>query len=141
MQDSQPSPLAGEGGAPEGAPGEGKTKRKTRRVSEKVAFARQLRKAPTDAEDILWQILRTEFRAAKFRRQVPVGPYVADFLSYSARLVIEVDGPIHDPAKDARRDAWFAANRWRVLRFGNRTVLTDLLKVKSSISFAVTVHR
>jgi very-short-patch-repair endonuclease len=51
--------------------------------------------------------------------------------------VIEVDGPIHDPAKDAQRDAWFAANDWRVLRFSNRTVLTDLLKVKSSISFAI----
>ncbi len=106
-------------------------------MSEKVAFARQLRKAPTDAEEVLWQILRTEFRNAKFRRQVPIGPYVADFLSYSARVVIEVDGPIHDPAKDARRDAWFAAADWCVLRFANRIVLTDLLKVKSSISFAI----
>jgi very-short-patch-repair endonuclease len=48
-----------------------------------------------------------------------------------------VDGPIHDPVKDVRRDAWFVADGWRVLRFTNHAILTDLLKVKSSISFAI----
>jgi len=80
-----------------------------------------------------WQTLRTELRAAKFRRRVPVGPYVADSLSYSARLVVEADGPIHDPAQDARRGAWFAADGWRVLRFSNDAILTDLLTVKATI--------
>jgi len=96
-----------------------------------------MRKSPTDAEDVLWQLLRTEFRDAKFRRQVPVGLYVADFLSYSARLAIEADGSEHDAAKDARRDAWFAADGWRVIRLSNRAILTDLLTVKGSIRAAV----
>lgn len=96
-----------------------------------------MRKSPTDAEDVLWQLLRTEFRDAKFRRQVPVGLYVADFLSYSARLAIEADGPEHDAAKDAQRDGWFAAKGWRVIRLSNRAILTDLLSVKGSIRVAV----
>ncbi len=82
-------------------------------------------------------MLRTEFRDARFRRQVPVGPYVADFLSYGARLVVEADGAGHDAAKDARRDAWFAGQGWRVVRFSNSAILTDLLLVKASIRGAI----
>ena len=134
---AQPSPLAGEGGAPHsGAPGEGtpRKKRTARKVPEPIAFARQLRKTPTDAEEVLWQMLRSQpFRQAKFRRQVPIGPFVADFLSHSAKVVIEADGPVHDAAKDARRDSWFVERGWRVLRFSNRQVLTNSRHVTDSI--------
>ena len=136
---AQPSPLAGEGGA-RCAPGEGDRRPPKRRrvVSEPVAFARQLRRAPTDAEKILWQMLRVEpFRAAKFRRQVPIGPYVADFLSYSSRLVVEVDGPVHEAVRDARRDAWFDANGWRVLRFTNDDVVIRAGDVSAQIASAI----
>src|SRR5439155_9537426 len=71
----------------------------------------------TDPERKIWYALRgRRLAGAKFRRQVPVGPYVADFLCYEARLVIEVDGGQHaESAKDRRRDRWFADNEFRIL--------------------------
>ncbi|MFX8899280.1 DUF559 domain-containing protein, partial [Acinetobacter baumannii] len=63
-----------------------------------VSKARRLRRASTDAEKRLWQALREAFPGARFRRQVPVGPYIADFLSFGARLVIEADGGQHGEA-------------------------------------------
>jgi very-short-patch-repair endonuclease len=128
----KPSPLAGEGGgARSAAPGEGekKTRKKRKRaVSEQIVFARALRLNATDAERKLWFILRQPpFRAAKFRRQVPVGRYVADFLSYSHRLIVEVDGGQHaDSASDTRRDAWIRAQGFRVVRFWNADVLRNI---------------
>jgi very-short-patch-repair endonuclease len=67
------------------------------------------------------------FGAAKSRRQVPVGPYVADFLSYSRRLVVELDGGQHaDSASDHRRDAWLRGQGFRVVRFWNADILTNI---------------
>ena len=58
--------------------------------------ARRLRKTMTDAERRLWSLLRSrKLAGCKFRRQVPVGPYIADFLSYSAHLIVEADGGQH----------------------------------------------
>src|SRR5260221_14579793 len=57
--------------------------------------ARQLRQEPTPTEAILWQKLRRQQLGYKFRRQAPIGPFVVDFLCTAARLVVEVDGPIH----------------------------------------------
>jgi very-short-patch-repair endonuclease len=93
-----------------------------------VARARSLRLNITNAERKLWYALRDRrFANYKFRRQVPVGPYIADFICYSARLVIEVDGGQHaESARDARRDRWFAQNRFRVLRFWNNDVFKNL---------------
>jgi len=81
----------------------------------------------TDAERKLWLALRDRRLAGfKFRRQVPVGPFIVDFLCYHARLVIEVDGGQHaESARDARRDQWLEANDFRVLRFWNNDVLTN----------------
>jgi very-short-patch-repair endonuclease len=70
---------------------------------------------------------------ARFRRQVPIGPYIADFASHSARLVIELDGQQHDAEKDARRDAWFATARYRTLRFTNAQVERELPQVLHAI--------
>jgi very-short-patch-repair endonuclease len=90
----------------------------------------------TDAERKLWFALRDRrFAAYKFRRQVAVGPYVADFLCYCARLVIEVDGGQHaESSNDARRDRWFAANGFRVMRFWNNDVVCNLDGVLTAIA-------
>jgi very-short-patch-repair endonuclease len=101
--------------------------------------ARVLRSRLTDAERKLWYALRDRrFASAKFRRQVPIGPYVADFLSYETRLVIEVDGGEHaESARDRRRDRWFADNGFRVLRFWNNDVHSNLEGVLMLITDAL----
>jgi 2-isopropylmalate synthase len=93
-----------------------------------VTRARALRVDLTKAERKLWYALRDRrFAGYKFRRQVPIGPYIADFICYSAGLVIEVDGGQHaGSVGDARRDRWFAGNGFRVLRFWNNEVLQNL---------------
>jgi very-short-patch-repair endonuclease len=118
----KPSPLAGEGAEDRRSEaGEGSFAATSDR-------ARLLRGRLTDAERKLWHALRDRrFAGAKFRRQVPVGPYVTDFLCYEARLVIEVDGGQHaESARDRRRDRWFAENAFRVLRFWNNDVHSNL---------------
>ena len=66
--------------------------------------ARHLRHEPTPTEAILWEKLRRKQLGAKFRRQVPIGPFVVDFLCVTARLVVEVDGPIHDSQQQADQE-------------------------------------
>ena len=82
----------------------------------------------TDAERKLWFALRDRRLAAfEFRRQVPLGPFIVDFLCYQATLVIEVDGGQHaESVRDMRRDEWLAANNFRVLRFWNHDVLSNI---------------
>ncbi|WP_159589253.1 endonuclease domain-containing protein [Chelativorans xinjiangense] len=88
-----------------------------------IKRSRQLRRHATEGEKRLWRELK-EFRklyGVHVRRQVPIGPYVADFAIHSARLVIEVDGQFHtEPermASDATRDRWLHQASYRVLRF------------------------
>ena len=92
-------------------------------TAQAIARARKLRRDMTDGERRLWAELR-QFRrwyGVHVRRQVPVGSYVADFATHSHRLIIEVDGEHHfTPAgqqRDRRRDGWFDAEGFRVLRF------------------------
>jgi very-short-patch-repair endonuclease len=82
----------------------------------------------TDAERKLWFALKDRrFGLFKFRRQVPVGPYIGDFLCYELRLIVEVDGGQHaESVRDVRRDDWFAQNNFRVVRFWNNDVLQNL---------------
>lgn len=88
-----------------------------------VKRARALRRNPTATERFLWDRLRQrKLGGLKFRRQVPMGPYVLDFLCLRHRLVVEADGPFHDPERDAIRDAWLAAKGFRVLRFSNQEI-------------------
>ena len=98
--------------------------------------ARRLRREMTEAEAKLWSRLRDRrLLNAKFRRQVPVGPFIADFLAKDHRLVIEVDGSQHaDSDADAKRDAWFVANGYRVLRFWNSDVLARTDDVLETIA-------
>lgn len=84
--------------------------------------ARELRNGATMPERILWRQLARGQAGAKFSRQMPLGPYFADFLCRELRLVIELDGPSHDlrPEHDATRDAWMHSQGYRVLRFPMR---------------------
>ncbi|HTQ33906.1 MAG TPA: DUF559 domain-containing protein, partial [Stellaceae bacterium] len=86
--------------------------------------ARRLRRDATAAEQQLWWALRDRRLAGyKFRRQRPIGPYIADFASIRHRLIIEVDGSQHlDSAADVRRTAWLEKYGWRVIRVWNNEV-------------------
>jgi very-short-patch-repair endonuclease len=86
-----------------------------------------LRRNLTDAEQRLWRYLRQgQINGFHFRKQCPVGPYIADFACLSAKLIVEVDGGQHaDSATDAARDAWFTAHGYRTLRFWNNDVLAN----------------
>ncbi|WP_394041824.1 DUF559 domain-containing protein [Roseixanthobacter liquoris] len=83
----------------------------------------------TDAERKLWSHLRAHrFTGLSFRRQVPMGAYIADFVSHGARLVVELDGGQHavQQDRDRRRDQWFQAQGYRVVRYWNGDVMSNL---------------
>jgi len=104
------------------------------------ALARRLRAQPTAAEAKLWSLLRgRQVAGLKFRRQAPVGRYVADFVCLRHQLIIEADGPFHaeKAEHDARRDAWLKSEGYRVLRFSNHMVTTDKGAVVGAILRAV----
>jgi very-short-patch-repair endonuclease len=107
-----------------------------------VMRARRLRRDSTDAERLLWRKLREVFPTAKFRRQSPVGPYVADFLSFRHGLIIEVDGGQHATRQDRaeRRTAFLEAEGHRVLRFWNNDVLQNSDGVLQVIAMALGPH-
>jgi very-short-patch-repair endonuclease len=89
-------------------------------------LAQSLRGNPTDAERRLWRALRLRQLNVKFRRQVPIAPYVVDFLSFEHRLIVEADGGQHaDSEHDARRDAWLRSQGFRILRFWNNDILAN----------------
>jgi very-short-patch-repair endonuclease len=103
--------------------------------------ARQLRRAMTRAETLLWRHLKANRLAGLgFRRQSPMGNYIADFVAHACKLVVEVDGESHDFEErirhDARRDAWFASRGYRVLRFTNDDVINNLEGVVIAIGLA-----
>lgn len=104
-----------------------------------TGLARALRRDMTEAERKLWYILRSRrFSGVKFRRQVPVGPYLADFLCYEARLIVEADGSQHaESPRDLRRDAWLAQNGFRILRFWNHEILSSRQMVEDTIHAAL----
>jgi very-short-patch-repair endonuclease len=85
--------------------------------------ARALRANATDAEQAMWRLLRESFPEARFRFQVPLRTFTADFASHRARLVIEIDGGQHRPERDAARTQLIEAEGYRVLRFWNHEVL------------------
>jgi very-short-patch-repair endonuclease len=84
-----------------------------------------MRSGMTDAETKLWAILRAKrLEAWKFKRQVPIGPYIADFACFAARLIVEADGSQHvDSVTDPRRTAWLEEQGFSVLRFWNAEIL------------------
>ncbi len=101
------------------------------------AYARQNRREMTESETVLWNALRNEFRGVKFRRQHPIGDYIADFLCLKAKLVIEVDGGYHDKPQQQLEDQWrtefLQSKGYRVIRFTNEEVNSQLKGVISRI--------
>ena len=94
-----------------------------------LRFARRMRSDPTVAEDRLWYHLRRGQAGVHFRRQEPIGPFIADFACLTARLIIEVDGDTHTDSqriRDRQRDDWFHENGWFVLRFWDDYVLSQM---------------
>jgi very-short-patch-repair endonuclease len=87
--------------------------------------ARTMRREPTLAEKALWKVLRDKrLSGLRFRRQVVMGTYIADFACFFPRLIVELDGAAHwNPDYDAERDRWFEAQGFRVLRFPNDDAL------------------
>jgi len=109
-------------------------------------FARALRKNETDAERALWAALR-EFKQADlhFRRQAPIGPYVADFACHRAKIVVELDGEQHGEDRnfihDTERTAYLNSRGYRVIRFANWEVLRERPRVLDAIfHFAKSPH-
>ena len=90
--------------------------------------ARELRPNQTEAEARLWRVLRDrQLVGAKFRRQAPLGPYIADFACLAAKLIVELDGGQHadNEEADAERTTWLVGRGFRVLRFWNNDVLAN----------------
>ena len=105
------------------------------RKGQKRDRARELRKDMTPAERRLWTILQgRQLEGYRFRRQCPVGPYIADFACLEANLLLEVDGGQHmDAVVDVRRDTFLRREGFHVLRFWNNEVMTNLEGVRALV--------
>ena len=101
------------------------------------ARARTLRQSMTEAERRVWQIMRShQMQGRRFRRQVPIGRYIADFICHEARLIVEIDGGQHDRSSpyEAERIGFLQNEGYRVLRFWNHEVLANLDGVHAAIA-------
>jgi len=89
----------------------------------------------TDAERRLWSVLRSRrLLGYKFRRQHPIGPFIADFACIGHKLIVEADGGQHDEsATDKRRTAWLKREGWRIVRFWNNDILANPAGVGEAI--------
>ncbi len=99
--------------------------------------AKELRQKQTPAEQMLWQCLRSnQLHGAKFRRQHNIGQCIVDFYCHAAKLVIELDGGIHELQKerDSDRDTWLQANGLQVLRLKNEEITQNLPQVLQTIT-------
>jgi len=104
--------------------------------AEHIAFARQLRQEQTEAEALIWYLLRNRrLDNFKFRRQHPVPPYTLDFYCHEARLCVELDGSQHAVAvqRDRKRDAFLQEQGIRTLRFWSNQVFTETESVLEAI--------
>ncbi len=104
--------------------------------AEKREAARSLRRSQTDAERILWAHLRSRrIGGVKFRRQVSIGPFVADFCCIEKRLIVELDGGHHadQRERDDARSEWLKQHGYRVIRFWNNDVANNIEGVLEAI--------
>ncbi|WP_336067594.1 vitamin B12 dependent-methionine synthase activation domain-containing protein [Mesoflavibacter sp. CH_XMU1404-2] len=107
-------------------------------------FAKQMRNQPTEAEDLLWNVLSNKkLDGYKFRRQHIIGSYIADFICLKSNLIIEIDGLIHqlpeNKTSDEERTKWLENEGFRVIRFTNTQVLSNLDYVLNKIREALKV--
>lgn len=103
-------------------------------------MARDLRRRQTRSETLLWQVVRNRgIDGLRFRRQQPIGPYVVDFLCFEHRLVVEIDGPIHEEQKehDAAREYALQQRGYQVFRVSADDVEHDLPTVLARIRAAI----
>jgi len=103
--------------------------------------AKELRRNLTSAEAILWSHLRNrQLGGLKFRRQHPIGPFIADFYCAEKRLIVEVDGDIHNlqMEQDQARTSQFESYGYYVIRFRNEQVEQELESVLEAIQAACT---
>ena len=129
-----PSPLAGEGKL-----SRSDSRERGRRISKLRARAKDMRSDATDAEHRLWQIVRAHrFAGFKFRRQVPIDFYIADFVCFAQRLIIELDGGRHAAGtRDQDRDAYLQGQGFRVLRIWNNDLFQNEEGVTETILSAL----
>ena len=109
----------------------------SRRMKNIRVKARELRRDHTDAEQTLWARLRDrQLRGAKFRRQHPIGPFIADFCCPAGKVIVELDGGQHaeEIEADQKRSRFLEAQGYRVLRFWNHDVLKDTNAVLERIA-------
>ena len=138
-----PSPLAGEGarlGEPLGEPsrsGRGGLPSK----QELLTRAKWMRANPTDAERKLWLLLRAKRLAGyKFKRQVVIDWYIADFVNFDHRVIVEADGSQHlDSDYDRKRDAYLRSQGFTVLRFWNNDIFLQSQPVSDGIWHALQI--
>ena len=111
------------------------------REMDALTKARQLRRNQTDAEKRLWQLLRNrQLSGYKFRRQHPIGPYIADFVCLESMVIVELDGGQHmdQQAYDERRSAYLSRHGFCVVRFWNNDVLKNLEGVIHSLTLTLS---
>jgi very-short-patch-repair endonuclease len=100
-------------------------------------YARKLRKDSTNVENKLWFVLRYTFPKVKFRRQQPIGIHIVDFVCFSRKLIIELDGGQHNfgvcEQQDKERDKWLKNEGFQVIRFWNNQVISNLEGVVEKI--------
>ena len=162
MTDQNPSPLVGEvgGGRPASAgqktpllassakaadapppnpPHKGEGLKRLNLPANATARARSFRRTMTDAERVLWRALRSALPDYHWRKQIPFGPYIVDFCSHRAKLVIEVDGGQHAEGgdRDATRTRFLEAEGYRIIRFWNNDVFTNREGVIQAIELAL----
>jgi very-short-patch-repair endonuclease len=106
-----------------------------RRIDPRLAdFAREMRAEPTPFENKMWQMLRgRQLAGLKFSRQIVVQGFICDFVCRDRALIVEVDGDTHDRAADADRDYALGRLGYRVLRFTNLEVASNLAGVLQAI--------
>lgn len=109
------------------------------RSRELTERARSFRREPTRGEAVLWAELRSGRRGVRFRRQFVIGPYIADFCCFARRLVVEVDGGIHEfqSERDRLRDAFLSDAGYRVLRLPDELVTRDPAEATERIARAL----
>ena len=101
--------------------------------------AEQLRKNPTEAEQLLWKELQSDaFKKYHFRRQHPIHHFIADFYSHKLKLIIEVDGEYHDyeeqQLKDKARTELLEFQGLKIIRFTNQQIIQEIVKVQKILS-------
>ena len=104
-------------------------------------LARKLRNDPTEAEKRLWcHLSRRQLQGYKFSRQMPVGPFICDFMCREAKLIVEVDGGQHDPREplDQNRTTWIEQEGYKLIRFWNNEVFDNLDGVLETIRHALS---